>query len=278
MHKVRFKNLPVRFPRSHLHVTRLKDRQKTTPHNHDFHEVFLVLEGNGCHHLGREKINLKRGDLVALRPEDTHCFSTGDTQSLTFVNLAICQSWWNAFHDLLGIEPWLERPLSVALTAAETTRLGDELIAFGDGASPLALSQTLEKIHVHLTLQPADSAGNPPPWLDQLHRELAAKPESLGEPIDFWQKRSGRSPEHLARSCRRYYGITFSELINQARVARALHLLRTTDAKVITIAFECGFGNLANFHRVFARQTGRTPSRWRSESYAAVPINSLSRF
>jgi AraC-like DNA-binding protein len=67
--------------------------------------------------------------------------------------------------------------------------------------------------------------------------------------------------------------VTFSELINQARVERALHLLRTSEDKVITIAFDCGFGNLANFHRVFARQTGSTPSRWRQEAGAAVPVN-----
>jgi len=111
----------------------------------------------------------------------------------------------------------------------------------------------------------------PPEWLETWRHEVFTAKEKLTEPICYWQHRSGRSPEHLARSCRRHYDLTPGELLNRARVERVKLLLSTTDAKVITIAFDCGFTNLSNFHRHFLRETGTTPALWRCSATPTVP-------
>ena len=273
MHTIRFSTLEVAPHQAHIHVTRLKEAQASALHRHDFYEAFLVLEGEGWHHLNQQALPLAAGDLVALRPSDAHYYSTDPGQGLAFLNVAVSDPLWESFHTALGLAPWLDRPLSTNLGRGETLRLAAELGGIEKSEDPLALLRALNLVREHL-LTPRDAlADAPPPWLEAVRRELAENPIALVEPISYWQKRGGRSPEHLARSCRRYYGITFSELINRARIEHAKFLLRSTDEKVTTIAFDCGFGNLANFHRVFARLTGRTPSGWRRIGRAAVPTD-----
>jgi AraC-like DNA-binding protein len=50
-------------------------------------------------------------------------------------------------------------------------------------------------------------------------------------------------------------------------------LLASTDEKVISIGFACGFGNLANFYRNFTARTGMTPKAWRKRGAITVPFN-----
>lgn len=72
---------------------------------------------------------------------------------------------------------------------------------------------------------------------------------------------------HLSQVINEQLGRNFYEFINGYRVEAAKRrLLRpgAGQAKLITIAFECGFNSLATFNRVFKELAGRTPSEFRS--------------
>jgi AraC family transcriptional regulator, dual regulator of chb operon len=269
---IRFATLGVPPHRAHVQVTRLKPGQRSSLHRHDFYEVLLVLHGSGSHHLNGRAQPLQPGDLVALQPQDGHCFSTDAGETLAFINVAVAADWWRALHAALGWDVWLPGRQGTRLTPAEAEGLGAELGALAGGAQPLGLLQAWSRVRDYLMRGDRPATEQVPGWLEALRLDMARMPEALAEPISFWQARSARSPEHLARSCRRHYGITFSELLNRARVARAQQLLRTSDAKVIAIALDCGFGNMAHFHRVFLRLAGMTPQQWRLAGMAVVPL------
>ncbi len=73
---------------------------------------------------------------------------------------------------------------------------------------------------------------------------------------------------HLSQVINEQLGRNFYEFINGYRVEAAKRgLLRpgAGQAKLITIAFECGFNSLATFNRVFKELSGRTPSEFRRD-------------
>lgn len=111
-----------------------------------------------------------------------------------------------------------------------------------------------------------------PEWLAAWREELR-RGERLGEPVAYWQQRSGRSPEHLARRCRKFFGVPPTEIIARARVAWVQVRLRTGESKVAALALEAGFQNLGYFYRTFRRVTGVTPRAWATGMRAdeAVP-------
>ena len=57
--------------------------------------------------------------------------------------------------------------------------------------------------------------------------------------------------------------MTFVEYLNTIRIGHVCKLLADSDENVVTIAYECGFNNLANFNRQFKRLKGMSPSEYR---------------
>lgn len=60
-----------------------------------------------------------------------------------------------------------------------------------------------------------------------------------------------------------HYRMTFVEYLNTIRIGHVCKLLADGDENVVTIAYECGFNNLANFNRQFKRLKGMSPSEYR---------------
>jgi len=74
----------------------------------------------------------------------------------------------------------------------------------------------------------------------------------------------------------REFKVTFEatphQYIQQRRLARALELLRSTDASLTTVALETGFASHAHFSTVFRATLGTTPSGYRrATSLKATP-------
>jgi AraC family cel operon transcriptional repressor len=273
-----FNRLPRRREHCHAAVTRLGARTVTTPHTHDFPECFLVLAGNGWHCREGQRAALQPGQLAWVEPADVHWFETGG-ESLEFANLAFAPAWWRQCRQLgrPRLDPAANRLAPVRLDPAARSFLEGGLPALlgegGDrGGRLLAwLMRAVEALTAAGGKAEGARGATPPAWLAALLHDLA-NPALLVEPIGWWQRRSGRSKEHLARACRRHCGATLTELLQRARIARAQRLLLAGDMKVTALAFESGFGHLGHFHEVFKRETGLTPAEWqRRHAVATVP-------
>ena len=58
-------------------------------------------------------------------------------------------------------------------------------------------------------------------------------------------------------------GLTFSEIVQDARFAIASDLMAETDLNIADIAFAAGYENAPHFSRAFKRLTGMTPRDYR---------------
>lgn len=72
-----------------------------------------------------------------------------------------------------------------------------------------------------------------------------------------------KNEKYLGRLFKKETGVSYHTYCNQLRIEKAKELLRTTPTKVIDIAFECGFSNIAYFNRVFKKAVGLTPCEYR---------------
>lgn len=85
--------------------------------------------------------------------------------------------------------------------------------------------------------------------------------ESLS--VDAIARAVGLHPNYAMTCFKQTFGVTILEYILQYRVAQAQRLLVTTDANVLEIALQCGFGSLSSFYAAFQRYAGRTPNALR---------------
>lgn len=101
-----------------------------------------------------------------------------------------------------------------------------------------------------------------PPWLDDLADTVAT---NCTRPIGLTTLASGVAvhPVYLARVFRRHYGQSIGGFMLQCRVRLAMHRLAMTREPIARIAMECGFADQAHLTRVFRRETGMSPGRFR---------------
>ena len=69
---------------------------------------------------------------------------------------------------------------------------------------------------------------------------------------------------HFLRIFTSVLGVTPHQYLVRSRLRRAARLLATTQAPVTHVALECGFGDISNFTRSFARAAGRSPAMFRN--------------
>jgi AraC-like DNA-binding protein len=74
------------------------------------------------------------------------------------------------------------------------------------------------------------------------------------------------TPRHLSRVFAEVNGVSFREKRAEIRLARARELLATSESKVVDVAFRSGYKSLSLFNRVFTRQFGLSPGRWRQKN------------
>ena len=222
-------------------------------------------------------MQLEIGDLIFIRPADQHAFEVGEGGRMTFINVAFLMNWFDRFRRLWpqpGVPVrWLKQtsPPAVRLDAADRESLEQAAAVLAATQAPrhLALARFCLEACT-LLARPAELRTPCPLWL--LRVVAAMESAEAGEKaLAHFQRMAGRTPEHFSRTCRRYYGLTPSSLLNRTRVRQAQAQLVNTDAKVIDVAYGCGFTNLGYFNRQFLRFSGCTPRAWRRRHAAAVP-------
>ena len=92
-------------------------------------------------------------------------------------------------------------------------------------------------------------------------------------------REAGLSPFHFLRMFERVTGVTPHQYILRARLREAAMQLADPEAKVLDIAFDCGFGDLSNFNHAFRAEFGVSPRAYRRHfsKSSAAPIGRYAR-
>lgn len=69
--------------------------------------------------------------------------------------------------------------------------------------------------------------------------------------------------EHLSKMFSLTTGITFSKYLSNLRINKACELLVTTNKTVTEVCFDSGYGNLSHFLRVFTKNKGISPFKYK---------------
>jgi AraC family cel operon transcriptional repressor len=282
MQRLIFARLPDCRVHHHIALTRLANGQRTMLHTQDFAELFLVTQGRGTHWWNGRAHRLVRGSFALVRARERHCYEADPATPLEFINLAFAPAWWRHFAQLFAppLEPVSGNARRVHrqtnFPSAAARRLEERLLLL------LARSRHDQALLAETTaallrdwLSPAgarEGAPEPAPeWLAAVVEEMEDS-ATVAKPLAYWQRRSGRSPEHLARCCRRYLGQSLTGLLNRARVQWIKTQMQRGDAKITALAFDAGYQNLGYFYRVFRRLEGCTPRQWMKNQGRAATV------
>lgn len=264
-------------PQTEIHyaITHRLDFTKF-PHEHDFHELMLVLDGEIELTIDNRRVILPENTLALIRCNEIH--SKKMKPNTAQANLAFATHIFDELFDYLGdgFDRKLFFDYSVTPMILISSIQKKELLKKLEDLHVIN-SEKVELIKTKLKILLFDiftqyfinkslnynEYDNIPSWLNKTILEMN-NIDYFVEGLPALQRISKKTPEHLCRSIKKHLGITPSKLINNMRLNYASNLLITTDIKVIDICYQSGFNNLSYFYVIFKDKYGYSPNDYRN--------------
>jgi len=242
-------------------------------HDHDFHEICWIEEGEGWHHVNGKRRPLRSGTILLVRDRDRHGFSAVAGKAVRLVNVAFSRSHWDILwrryyrrecNPMHGPVIKRERSLGVG-ELRELDRRAMRLPSAVKSAAELDSFLIDVMMRWADTVQGGTLAAPAPDWLLEACRRVA-DPARLSEGLPAFYRLAGRSADHVARVCRRYLQLSPTDVVNGARLDRAAVRLAESDDTILDVAHDCGLPNMAHFYKLFGQRFGTTPRKYRMQS------------
>ena len=275
MRHLRWKQTVAAGEAFHIARVQLRGANACPVHDHDFAEVFWVERGAGNHRINGQRLPLKRGTIIAIRPADSHGFTADTADGLTLVNVAfpaatvrfLRERYFRGQRDFLWSNTTLPRQLTLTASRLRWLEGWTEHLARAP-RTRLEIERFLIELLSELIAQmPHATTELPPEWLTQA-LERIREPQHFVHGTRELARLAGRTPQHVNRELKDRLRLTATDVVNRARLDQAGLLLRMTPKKIIEIALDCGFENLAYFYQLFRAHYGVTPRLYRRRHQA----------
>ena len=259
-------------------VTQVISNANCKPHNHDFYEIFYVVNGNMEHSLNGDERTLSTGDCIVLSPSDTHMFKTlGESMH----------------RDLLVSCSLFESTLSLVTQTKENVSEFFEDISLPLHFSPAEIVE-LENIAQKFTREnDADKKRctgiifllNILLKLFKNNEHTDSVPHSLSEQIldclnknihiqggiPSLSKYLKYSSSYLCHIFKKETGIPLSQHIKHVRLTYISYYLKTTNYSLRKIADLVGIESLPYLNKIFREKYNVSPIKCRKQYHPQIP-------
>jgi len=249
-------------------------------HRHDYVEVVYMCSGQSVHIINGREVALRAGELLFLNQSAEHAVKKTGKEDIS-VNFIVLPQFFSASLSVLGEEETPLRRFLVDCLCGRNT--GPGYLHFRvSGIAPVQnLAETLLWILLNETQNRRKMSQM---TMALLLMQLLGHTEQLeAEQTDeaVWKvlryvetdyangslKELADSLHYnlswLSREIKRKTGKTFTEIVQDKRLAQAAFLLRNTDRNVSDIANAVGYENISYFHRIFSGAYGKSPKHYR---------------
>jgi AraC-like DNA-binding protein len=110
---------------------------------------------------------------------------------------------------------------------------------------------------------PSLANGKPVTETDKIEAYIALHYSNPDLEIGHLQRDIKISTRKISHLLLEKFSMSFTDYVNQIRIAEVKRLLKESDAPVSTIAHQVGFGNVSHFNRVFKSIVGVSPTQYR---------------
>lgn len=252
-------------------------------HRHDYVEMVYMCSGNTTHFVNGKPILLQQGELLLLSQSALHSVRQAQLEDVA-VNFIVLPEFFSTTLSFLGEEQTPLRQFLVDCLCGRTQEAGylhfqisqvkplqnliENLmwILLNDTPNKRKASQlTMAALFLHLTgsTEKLHTQDDEDAAVLQVLRyvENHYATGSLSELAD----RLHYDVSWLSREVKRKTGRTYTQILQDKRLAQAAFLLRNTNRNVADISLAVGYESISYFHRLFAQSFGRSPKHYRDD-------------
>lgn len=221
----------------------------------EFHQIFMVAEGECVLRVNREIYILKKGDMFFLPAHQPHEYGGGEDFKTTFMGFFGGESLFRYF-SLQGAA--VHRDGASAQLKVAFRELY-EIFSKEEEAMLCARAFSLATMFfAELTAEKQSSLAHICNYME----ENCSREITLEEIV----ARSGMSKSKLSHDFKQQYGMTVFEKLTEIRLAHARFMLENQPAmQVKTVAERCGYRDESYFCLQFRRKYGKSPGALRKK-------------
>ena len=256
-------------------------------HTHDYVEVIFMCAGRTTHIVNGRQIVLKHGDLLFLNQSVTHEVCRAEEGDVA-VNFIVLPEFFSTPLSMIGEEETPLRRFLVDCLCGQNSSAG--YLHF-DVSEVKPIQNLLENLLWILIQETPTKQKISQTTMALLFMQLLGHTDTLAtndrEDAVIWKvlryvesnyvggtftelvEKLHYDASWLSREIKRKTGKTYTQLVQEKRLAQAAFLLHNTDQRVSDIARAVGYENLSFFHRIFAENYGKSPKHYRDDNRSA---------
>ena len=277
--------IPYELPETENHSfffidQRIDTRLEAKLHKHDAWELYYVLQGKGTRMAGDTLLPFSEGDVALIPPSMHHHWdynpATADEEGcIRYLMVAFSHSF--VLH-CMAVFPELRNRLGSVTFPTEALKFGTESSrAIRRALSAMNGMDELERLcgmfcllPVIFTAKDYTLAGKPMRIEREVRRMQQVSEYVMAHyvhpiSLDDIAAEVGMNRSAFCSWFKRCKGMTFSQFVTQYRLNTACELLKHSQKSVSEICYLVGFGDVPHFVRVFTKEKGVSPGRYRKE-------------
>ncbi len=246
-------------------------------HDHDFFEIFYLIDGSITHFLNGEETVLNAGDILFLNPEDVHAFYREEGNDCTHRDIIIRKELFveacnyispNFFNDYFNNRISKKAKLSSAKIEGLEQLLSSvsSLPKTQTNSIMMLVKIVLAELLGLLVINMSETNTRYPEWIQEI-LENFNNPKLIKAGLGAILSNSFYTKEHICRVFKKHFGMTLTEYLNKQRLDLAASLLTYSDKSVLSISMELGFSSVSYFNKIFKKRYKLSPLSFRKNHF-----------
>lgn len=284
--------IPYELPETENHSfffidQRIDMRLEAKLHQHDAWELYCVLQGNGTRMAGDTLLPFAEGDVVLIPPSMQHHWdynptSADETGRIHYLMVAFNHSFvlhcMDVFPELRNRFACVTFPTEALKFGAESSRSIRHALSTMSGMDELEkLCAMFRLLPVIFTTKDHTFAGKPIRIEREVRRMQQVSAYVMAHyvhpiSLDDIASEVGMNRSAFCSWFKRCKGITFSQFVTQYRLNTACKLLKQSQKSISEIGYLVGFNDVPHFVRVFAKEKGVSPGKYRKANPTHVHV------
>lgn len=233
------------------------------PYFHTNAEMLLILSGDVEITIGGHSRYVTAGDCVFVIPYESHYYRTErGSESVLF---RFHPSLIEHFDRLLG-KTQIANPVFHP-DGATVEYIKSRLPLIGENFTKLEAQALLYTLLCVLMKKDTESKQTVDLNYSLINQILVYIEKNFDKDLtlEMLAKEFGITAQGLSRMLRAHLRISYSDYLNNLRLTKSIPILKYTNKSVSEIAYECGFGSIRNYNRIFGEYMKKTPSEFRRD-------------
>lgn len=246
---------------------------QTGKHFQKYYEITLILEGSVKNYTPTSIQLLRTHDVVFMNKNIVHeLIDIESDKTLKYINLAFSDTIMNRIKIIFPnfilpnnafIQHLSHAKMTKLINFYNEINLNDNYYETNKDIE-LFLYQVIKEVIYHNDHQRSMY----PNWFKSLLLDIQKK-NNIKNVSDIFTK-SPYSKQYTIKKFHEYLNMTPSEYLNKTKIDHSIELLISSDLSISNIAFECGYNNVEYFDRIFKKNTGLSPLRYRQTNKSLI--------